>query len=117
MVSHIYLLLVVVISFVIFSGENGKEVITYIGGMFGRGELPLVSTEFVYYLKSYAIVLVLGIIGATPLFKGLIDKITKKSAFARAVNLLEIVVLVLLTVVVSAYLVDGSFNPFLYFRF
>lgn len=108
--SHAYVLFAVVISFVIFNATSLPQVLTDIGGLFGRGNLPLVSTEAIYYLRSYAVIFVSAIIGATPFPKKLVSK-WKISQYV------EPVVLLLLLVVVTAYLVDGSFNPFLYFRF
>ena len=63
-----------------------------------------------YYLKSYIVVFLIAIIGATPLPKILVSKI-------KVVQYIEPLVLLMLLITVTAYLVDGSFNPFLYFRF
>jgi len=109
-VSRIYVLLLVMISFVIFNASSMGEAVQYIGGMFGAGGYPLISPETVFSLQNYAFVLILAIIGATPIPKLLTQKI-------RAVRWLEPVALLILLVMVTAYLVDGSFNPFLYFRF
>ena len=109
-ISRVYLLLAVVISFVIFNAGSLTEAAQYICSMFGLGGVPLVSVEAVYYLKSFAFIFVIAIIGATPLPKKLVEK-------AKAVQFAEPVFLVMLLVLVTAYLVDGSFNPFLYFRF
>lgn len=108
--SHVYLLLAVVISFVIFNAVNMTEAFQYIGGMFGAGGIPLVSAEALYYLRSYAVIFLIAIIGATPIPKLAIGKI-------KAAEYVEPVFLLVLLVLVTAYLVDGSFNPFLYFRF
>lgn len=108
--SRIYVLLCVIISFVIFNASGAKEAFEYIGGMFGAGNYPLVSYETVYYFKNYLFVLVLAVIGATPLPKMLASKL-------KMTKWLEPIALLMLLTVVSAYLVDGSFNPFLYFRF
>ena len=59
----------------------------------------------------------MGIIGATPLPSMLIKKLNDKDKWHKIINLAEVFVLPLLLVVSTAYLVDGSFNPFLYFRF
>lgn len=109
-VSHIYVLLLVVISFVIFNATSLAQIGQDIGGMFGAGNIPLVSAETIYYLKSYGFVFVLGLIGSTPLPKQLVSKM-------KVTSYVEPVALLILLVVVTAYLVDGSFNPFLYFRF
>ena len=105
-----YLLLAVVISFVIFNAVNMTEAFQYIGGMFGAGGIPLVSAEALYYLRSYAVIFLIAIIGATPIPKLAIGKI-------KAAEYAEPAFLLVLLVLVTAYLVDGSFNPFLYFRF
>ena len=82
----------------------------YIREMFGRGTAPEISAEAVYYLKSYTVVLLTAIIGATPFPKKMAERI-KYSSY------MEPTVLLVLLVVVTSYLIDGSFNPFLYFRF
>ena len=109
-ISRIYVLLAVVVSFVIFNASSLSQAMADIGGMLGRGNLPLVSAEAIYYLRSYAVIFVLAMIGATPVPKKIVSK-------WNVLQYVEPVVLLLLFVLVTAYLVDGSFNPFLYFRF
>lgn len=108
--SHIYLIFFVLISFVIFNASSMSEAFSYIGSMFGAGNVPFISVETLYYLRSYIVILLLALIGATPLPKKLVEG-------TKFVKVLEPVVLVILLAVCTAYLVDGSFNPFLYFRF
>ena len=109
-ISRIYVLLLVVISFVIFNAGSINEAFVYIGGMLGVGDYPLVSTETFYYLKDYLLVLIIAIVGATNFPKYFVTKF-------KTLQWLEPIVLVALLAVSTAYLVDGSFNPFLYFRF
>lgn len=116
-ISRIYVLFFVMISFIIFNAADMGEAFEYIGGLFSFGSIPIVSSEFFYNLRNYAVVLVLGIIGSTPLVKRSIEKLSDKKTFGRIINVLEPVVLSVLLIVMTAYLVDGSFNPFLYFRF
>ena len=85
--------------------------------MFAFGKLPLFSAEAVYYLRSYGVVLILAVIGATPLPKRVIAALSENRKLTRSWNVLEPLLLTGLLLVVTAYLVDGSFNPFLYFRF
>ncbi len=116
--GHIYTLFFVAISFMIFSGNNATEAILRVGGLFGAGKIPLFSFEFFYQLKNYAVILTIAILGATPLPKYIYNKLTANSgAVSTIVNALEIPVLLVVLVAVTAFLVDGSFNPFLYFRF
>ncbi|MDR1619472.1 MAG: MBOAT family protein [Clostridiales bacterium] len=112
---RVYAMLFITLSFVIFNADAGigwKNVLT---GMFGTGGLPVVSAPTAYYLKSYALVCVLGVIGATPLIKKAAVTLRVRQPILAAV--LEPVLCCALMVLVVAYLVDGSFNPFLYFRF
>ena len=109
-ISRIYVLFLVVISFVIFNAVSVKEAFEYIGAMFGIGSYPLISSETIFYIKDYCFVLILALIGATPIPKNLVSKL-------KATQWIEPIVLVALLAISTAYLVDGSFNPFLYFRF
>ncbi len=116
-IKRVYIALAVLISFVIFNATDMKEAFQYIGGMFGAGDIPLVSAETLYYLKSYALVLVLSLIGSTPVIKTAALRLCNGEKTAKVINVLEPVVIAALLIVMTAYLVDGSFNPFLYFRF
>ena len=107
--GHLYVLFTVIIGFVIFQAPTLGQAVADIGGMFGAGGLPLISAEAIYYLKSYAVLFVIAIAASTPVFRKL-----AKNRFLAA---LEPVILLALLVLSTAYLVDGSFNPFLYFRF
>lgn len=114
---HVYVMLTVTVSFVIFYGADFSEVLDCFGGMTGFLGIPFVSKEFLYYLKSYGIVLLLGMVGATPLPKMVTEKLKESLKGEKAVNILEPVALIGLLLIDTAYLVDSSFNPFLYFRF
>jgi alginate O-acetyltransferase complex protein AlgI len=70
-----------------------------------------------YYLKSYSFVLGIAAVASTPLAAGLIRRLTERARVRRIINLVEPVVLTALLMLITGYLVDGSFNPFLYFRF
>lgn len=113
--NHIYVLLFLVISFVIFNGENLGTAMADIGSLFGLGGIPVYSKEALYYGKSFFILIVAAIAGATPLIRTLGENIQQKLPKAAAV--LKSICLIILLVLSTAYLVDGSFNPFLYFRF
>ena len=116
-VGHVYVLILTMISFVIFDGSSLTEIFSYIAAMFGGGNYPVVNDITIYYLNSYLVVFGFAILGATPLPRYLILKLQTKKNSARTMTILEPVVMIILLMVVTAYLVDGSFNPFLYFRF
>ena len=107
-----YVLFAVMISFVLFNAADLAQAAGDIGGLFGAGGVPLVTGESIYYLKSYVGIFLVSFVGATPLMKYLSGRIPEKAA-----AVLEPVVLAVLLLVCTGYLVDGSFNPFLYFRF
>lgn len=115
--SRLYLFITVGISFVIFGAADLPEAGARIGAMFGFGALPLISEEFLYQLQSFAPVLLIGIVGATPLPKMLFTRFSDKPFGKKALVILEPLGVLILLTVCTAYLVDGSFNPFLYFRF
>ena len=114
---RIYTLLIIFISWTVFDATSMSQIGERIGMMFGFANVPLVTEQSIYYLKSYLIVFAIGIIGATPLPSMLVKKLSDKETWHKFVNLAETVVLPVLLIVSTAYLVDGSFNPFLYFRF
>ncbi len=115
--KHIYTLFLVTISFVIFDAVSVKEAFSMITSMLGFSALPAVSFESIYYLKSYAVILMASMLGATPVMAGFIRRIRQTKYGTPVINVFELVYLTALLVVCTAYLIDGSFNPFLYFRF
>ena len=116
-ISHVYVMFLVIISFVIFNAADMSVAFSDLAGMFGLAGVPVSSAEFVYYLRSYLLVIVIAIIGATPLPKRIVEKIREKETGNKVINFIEPAVCIILFVLITAYLVDGSFNPFLYFRF
>ena len=116
-IKHIYVLLLVILSFVIFNAVDMRQALSDLGAMFGVGKLPFFSAEWFYYLRSYGVILLLAVVGATPLPLKLVSLIRTRKAGEAALNLAEPIVLAVLLLIMTAFLVDGSFNPFLYFRF
>ncbi len=111
--KHGYVLLLVCVSFVIFNAENLAQAGSDLRGMFGLGGVPAVTKETLYYLRSFAILFVAGILGATPVVKIVGERVSR----TRTGAVLEMILLIALLLLCTAYLVDGSFSPFLYFRF
>ena len=110
---HGYVLLAVVLSFVLFNADSLAQAGQDFAGLFGFGSLSLTSAETLYYLKSYAVLFVLGILGSTPVVKNA----ARRMDGTKAGVVLEAAAMLALLIVCTAYLVDGSFSPFLYFRF
>ncbi|MBQ3090548.1 MAG: MBOAT family protein [Oscillospiraceae bacterium] len=113
--SRVYVMLAVIFGFVLFNAASLSDALDCMSGMLGLGGLPLCSGEALYYLRSYAVVLILAVVGATPLPARAFRRLGER--FEGVFTLLEPVGLALILLLSTAYLVDGSFNPFLYFRF
>lgn len=115
--SHVYVVVAVLISFVIFSANGLSGALSDIGNMFCLGGIPFWSAETAYYLKSYAVVIIVAMLGATPILKSIVLKMKETRPGSLVCDILEPVFLVVMLLVVTAYFVDGSYSPFLYFRF
>ena len=110
---HGYVLLLTLLGFVLFNADSLSQAGNDFAALFGFAGLPVTTVETWYYLRSYGLLLVMGIVGATPAVK----LAARKALETKAGSALELLVLVALLLVCTGYLVDGSFSPFLYFRF
>lgn len=117
LLKHLYMLPLLAVSFVLFNAADLPAAGQQIAALFGFGGLPASGVESLYYLRSYAVVLVIALLGATPLPAKAVQRLRDTSAGSAVLSAAEPVALVLLLALCTAYLVDGSFNPFLYFRF
>ncbi|MEG1385227.1 MAG: MBOAT family O-acyltransferase [Oscillospiraceae bacterium] len=114
-IQHLYSLVLIIIGWVIFYFEDLGEIGAYLSGMFGFGGVPFANSTAVYYLMSYGIMFVIAGYFCTPHFKTLIDKAEiSKSKASAAVSSIAYAAVFLLCI---AYLVNSTYNPFLYFRF
>lgn len=113
-IGRVYTLLFVLLGFVLFDAPSLSAAASRIAGLFGGAGA---GVESLYYLRSYAVVLLLAVLGATPLPKRLLARLRKNRVCGVLLDVLEPIVLVALLALCTAYLIDGSFNPFLYFRF
>ena len=110
---RIPVLAVLLVSFVLFNADSLSQALSDTAGMFGLGGLPLTSADTLYHLRSYGPLLLLAMVGATPLPRNAVRRLEG----SRVLPWLEPVALCALLLAVTAFLVSGSFNPFLYFRF
>lgn len=115
--GHLYTLFFIIISFVIFNGDGMTESLENLKGMFGLLDVPISNMETFYYIKSYLVVLIIAAIGATPLVSNFNKRAVASEKYERALNVIEPIVHTILLLFVTGHLIDGSFNPFLYFRF
>ena len=115
--KHLYVLLLIAVSFVIFDAASVSGAFRTIASLFGLGGLPRSDALARYYFDSYSGVFLVAIVGATPLPAKIVRQFSEDGPGKKIMSVVEPVVLLGLLAVVTAYLVDGSFNPFLYFRF
>ena len=112
LVRHLYTLFFVVVSWAIFAIEDFGHLTAYLKVMFGLGSVPLADGALVYYLTGYLPILCAAALASTPLGITVYQKLPRRAAqVSGAVLILAGLVLC------TAYLVDGTYNPFLYFRF
>ena len=115
--KRIYVLFIVMISFIIFRADNLSEAFKIINGLFVFNKDVFINEITIYNLKNYFVVILIAILAATPILKNLIIKLKKNKKANYLINLLEPFYIVFLLIIVTAYLIDNSYNPFLYFRF
>ena len=110
---RVYVMLIVILGFVLFNAADLGQAISDIKGLFGFGAVPFVNSATLYALRSNAMLFIVCLVGCTPLVRNGAQKLEGKAIAA----VLEPALLIVLLLLCTAYLVDGSFNPFLYFRF
>ena len=114
---HIYTLLFVMLGFVLFDSANVTDALASFKALFGFGGIPAADTASLYYLKSNIVLLVVAVIGATPLPKLLYEKIALRKYGGKILAVVTPLAALASVALCTAYLIDGSFNPFVYFRF
>lgn len=109
--GHIYTIFLVLVSWALFANDDMGRAIQYIGSMFGFGG-PLLDHATLYRLASYLPLLAILVIASLPWAKNLLQRLRPNRRWALAMALCTLGLLIS-----TAYLVDASYNPFLYFRF
>ncbi len=105
--------ILVIIGFVFFYNEGLKDALISLKSMFGLNHIDFINLETIYYIKNYIVVLVLGYLISLKVFNKIINKLKNN----KIINLMEPLLLIVLLLVSTAFIIDESFNPFLYFRF
>lgn len=139
--SHIYTLVIVWVGWALFAFDDMGRVIQYMKAMFGLSGAGFVNGETLYLLVSYGVMLVVLILASTPYPKQWADKLvnwlegkkeeaalTKEaqeparkktgcSVGSTVSTILQLAFVAVVFIISTAYLVDATYNPFLYFRF
>ena len=103
--------------FTVFGAESFSDLGAKLGAMFGASGIELSGEYTLYVLRNYALIIVAALVGATPLLKNAVEKAMKTSAGESIILSFRPIALAVLLIVCTAFLVDGSFSPFMYFRF
>ena len=114
-VGHIYTMFAVLFGWVLFAFEDFGKGIAFLKTMFGGGS-GFISNSTLYQILSYLPLLIVCLVAATPLAKKIYGKLSCKAGevVLLTVDSVRIAGIMLLSI---AYLISGSYNPFLYFRF
>ena len=113
--GHIYTMLLVILGWVLFDTADLPTAGAYIAKMFGFGGGTFIDSTAMYQIATYGITFIICIIGCTNLPKLAVEALKKKSAVL--VNYVGIAVMTGMFIICAAYLVDQTYNPFLYFNF
>lgn len=133
--SHIYTLVIVWIGWALFAFDDTGRVLQYLKAMFGLSGAGFANRETMYLFVSYGVMLVILILASTPYPKMLAGKVmnrlengrqetegevsakAKISIGSTVSALLQLAFVAVVFIISTAYLVDATYNPFLYFRF
>ena len=109
--GHVYALFFIVLGWALFGLEDLGQCAAYVSAMFGGGA-GIWSAADGYQLSNYLMLLPALVIGSTPLAAQLFSRLSPRARGGAA-----LVLSALALAVCTAYLVDATYNPFLYFRF
>ncbi|MGI5876543.1 MAG: MBOAT family O-acyltransferase [Dethiobacteria bacterium] len=113
--SHAYAVLLILLGWVLFSFDNLSLGFHYLQALFGLGSRGIFDQQAVYYLYTNAILLTIALLVSTPYLKNIKQKLLQKSTILYCTAAMFSCLLLLF--LSTAYLVDSTYNPFLYFRF
>ena len=114
--KHFYTMFLVVVGWMIFAFDDMTILKEYASMMFGVGGVSFINNYALYYLKNYLIIFILAIIFSMPVYKLAKEKLSKVKN-TKSVFIVSLIIYTVLFIVVVSYLVNDTYNPFLYFRF
>ena len=116
-VKHMYMLIVIAVSFLIFKTEDMHILQQNLISLIHSSSVTVNTELHRYVIRNRAVLLIVSVIGTTPLPKMLWNCYVQRAKKRILADITSIIGVVLLLLLCTAYLIDGSFNPFLYFRF
>ena len=116
-VKHMYMLIVIAVSFLIFKTEDMHILQQNLISLIHSSSVTVNTELHRSVIRNRAVLLIVSVIGTTPLPKMLWNCYVQRAKKRILADITSIIGVVLLLLLCTAYLIDGSFNPFLYFRF
>ena len=120
-IGHVYTLLVVCLLWVVFRSESISQAVTYIGTMFGQSGTELYSSQTWVYMKENIVYLIFAILLSTDVFAKIKNKLThyvsNKEWKLTILNVSSELCVAVLFIVSIVYVINGTYNPFIYFHF
>ncbi|MDE7274647.1 MAG: MBOAT family protein [Lachnospiraceae bacterium] len=126
-IRHVYVVIVVLVSFLVFHNDSLSgaladiQALFFCGSRIARDVGDAQTAVFSYLVRNRVVILCAGLLGATPIPMGLWTRLREwmqtSEAGDRVIPVMRGILATGLLVLCTAYLIDGSFNPFLYFRF
>ena len=113
-IQHIYLMIIVIIGWVIFSQPNLTSAIEYLKIMLGIGDYPLINGYATFYIKQYGMIIFVAILASIPILKYVRNKST---IINNLIKVAKSIIVLFSFILVIIYLVNSTFNPFIYFNF
>ncbi|CAH8772575.1 MBOAT family O-acyltransferase [Paenibacillus dendritiformis] len=114
---HAYLIAAALFGWVLFGLEDIASIANYMRTMLGLGDSALLNGTDMYNLRNYGLLLVILVISATPLAARVTALLQRRTSLQAAVSVADYALLAGMLLASTAYLIDGTYNPFLYFRF
>ena len=116
-INHIYTLIIIIVGWAIFEFENTNVMFSFIKIMFGMGSNPFIDSQSIYYLYTNLFLFILAVVFSTPLPKKLFEKFIYNIKLNSYTKLAVPAIYLILIFLCTAYLVNETYNPFLYFKF
>lgn len=114
-IKRTYTLFFILISWIIFAFEDFRIGLSYLGNMFNLSNL--IDNNFIFYIKEYFLIIIVGIIFSTPIYKKYLNIISKNRKVEIIGNVLCMGIMMILFIITISSLIGDTYNPFLYFRF
>lgn len=117
LLRHVYACFFILIGWCIFAFDDINQVWTYLKTLFGLNGNSYWDTQTLYFLSSYGLLLAIMVISSTPMPKLIGNTLWKEKRDTLAYGIATTIFMVIIFLLCVAFIINSSYNPFLYFRF